>query len=166
MLRHFLESGVQMEKGRHEVFSGEWGSQWRSRAIVRRLGFKWRMGFIILANKMSGFKCSDPGSFARRKISGFKKTKKEKIFGVQENQKEIIIPSGCVVFRPWLSLCYHLFWYPGRRFCFGDQADFLRTRRILLRDCVSSPILTGVVNYFPIRVQIVRLFLVFNHSSS
>jgi hypothetical protein len=76
VLRHFLESGVQMEKGRHVVFSGERGSQWRSQVIVRRLGFKWRMGFIILANKMSGFKCSDPGSFARRKISGFKKTKK------------------------------------------------------------------------------------------
>jgi hypothetical protein len=36
------------------------------------------MGFIILANKMSGFKCSDLRSFARRKISGFKKSKKKK----------------------------------------------------------------------------------------
>ena len=76
MLRHFLESGVQMEKRRHEVFSGERGSQWRSQVIVRRLGFKWRMGFIILANKMSGFKCNDPGSFARRKFRGSRKVKK------------------------------------------------------------------------------------------
>jgi hypothetical protein len=45
----------------------------------------------------------------------------------------MIIPSGCVVFRPWLSLSYHLFWYPGRRF-----SEF-----------VSSPMLTGVVNYIP-----------------
>ena len=35
--------------------------------------------------------------------------------------------------RHWLSLCCHLFWYPGRRFCFGIQADFLRTRRIFVQ---------------------------------
>ena len=44
---HFLENGVQMEKGRHGVFSGERGSQRRSRVIVRRLGFNWRTGFMI-----------------------------------------------------------------------------------------------------------------------
>ena len=77
----------------------------------------------------------------------------------------IIIPSGCVVFRPWLSLRYHLFWYPGRRFCFGIQADLSPYQTDSSFEFASLPILTGIVNYFPIGVQIVRLFLVFNHSS-
>jgi hypothetical protein len=110
VLRHFLENGVQMEKGRHGVFSGERGSQRRSQVIVRRLGFKMESGVHYLANKttmkLSGFNCGDPGSFAQKKIfvrgsrkrkrgnhqkvSGFKKSKKgrsnnnpQRIGGVQ-----------------------------------------------------------------------------------
>ena len=169
----FSGDGVQMEKGRccgifwrtgftlaitsyrqaTGVQTGDWGSLCWQKGVLRH--------FL-------GFKCRGPRIVCAEKISGFKKIRKRsrETFGVQENEKEIrkfrgprkaekkrermIIPSGCVVFRPWLSLCYHLFWYPGRHF-----SEF-----------VSSPMLTGVVNYHPIRVQIVRLFLVFNHSSS
>ena len=54
MLRHFLESGVQMEKGRHGVFSGERGSQWRSQVIVRRLGFKLENGVHCFGKQENG----------------------------------------------------------------------------------------------------------------
>ena len=46
---------------------------------ARFWGSNWRMGFIILANRRTGFKCSDRGSFAKKKISGFEKSiKKER----------------------------------------------------------------------------------------
>ena len=59
------------------------------------------MGFIILASKVSGFKCSDLGSFAKENF-GVQENKKEEQsenFGVQEKHKKErnIIPSGCGV---------------------------------------------------------------------
>jgi hypothetical protein len=97
MLRHFLENGVHI--GDRELSSGDWGSNWRS-------------GFIMLAKRdaeaFSGVQMQRSEDRLRRE--NFRGSRKAK------EKEELRIPRGCVVFRPWLSLCYHLFWYPGRRF--------------------------------------------------
>ena len=49
MLRHFL--GFKGRKEDVEAFSGERGSYWRSRVIVRRLGFKLEIGVHYFGKK-------------------------------------------------------------------------------------------------------------------
>ena len=51
MLRHFLEMGFKWRKGDVAAFSGERGSYWRSRVIVRRLGFKLEIGVHYVGKK-------------------------------------------------------------------------------------------------------------------
>ena len=51
MLRHFLEMGFKWRKGDVAAFSGERGSYWRSRVIVRRLGFKLEIGVHYFGKK-------------------------------------------------------------------------------------------------------------------
>ena len=75
MLRHVL--GFKWRKGDVAAFSGERGSYWRSRVIVRRLGFKSENGVHYLANRRTGFKCGD------LRIIGAKEN-----FGVQMQRSE------------------------------------------------------------------------------
>ena len=88
---HFLESGVH--DGDRELSSGDWGStgEWGS-----LFGSRSDM-------KLSGFKCGDQGSSARKRRYLCRGPRKNKeVFGVQEKQKIIIIPSGAQIVRLFL----------------------------------------------------------------
>ena len=79
MLRHFLGTGFKWRKGDVAAFSGEWGSQWRSRVIVRRLGFKLENGVHYFGKTRCWGSTAAIGDHLRkRKISGFKKSMKRR----------------------------------------------------------------------------------------
>ncbi|KAI5387548.1 hypothetical protein KIW84_073596 [Lathyrus oleraceus] len=157
VLRHFLENGVQMEKGTHGVFSGERGSQWRSQVIVRRLRFKMESGVHYLAKKttmkLSGFNRGDPGSYARKCLFGVQENEKrgnhQKVSGFKKKKKNSNkspadkwcsghrYPCVTIYFGIQVSISVR---YSGRVFPCQTDSSF---------EIASLPILTGIVNYFP-----------------
>ena len=71
MLRHFLESGVQMEKGRCCGIFWRMGFTMAIASYRQATGVQiGEWGSLFWQNKMLGFNCSDRGSFAQKKNLG------------------------------------------------------------------------------------------------
>ena len=88
---------------------------------------------VITRKEEWGSNAEIRGSFAQRKEN----------FGVQEKQKKK---------NNLERMC-------GVQAIVIPELPFILVSRSTSLEFVSSPMLTGVVNYYPIRVQIVRLFL-------
>jgi hypothetical protein len=161
----------QWRKGSVAAFSGERGSngERETQGVFRRAGFttaissyrratgvQLESGVHWLANKttmkMSGFKCGDRGSYARKYLFGVQEKRKNyqsESFGVQEKVKEIIIiPSGygvqalVIPVLPFVlvSRSTLLFRCSGRLSPYQTNSSF---------EITSLPILTCMVIYFP-----------------
>ena len=140
MLRHFLENGVHI--GDRGLSSGDWGPNRR-------------MGSIYFGKQENGVQMQRSEDRLRREN-----------FGVQENEKKSREKFRGSRKRKKRRESDNPEWMCGVQTMVIPELPFILVSRSTFQEFVSSPMLTGVVNYYPIRVQIVRLFLVFNHSSS